>query len=143
VYKYIIAGVAATLGLLVAGAAYIATPDWKKEKFHVIERDDAGVVAISGIHQEDKDTKLVFLLIYYAEVSDQGTQALVGPIEFNCSLQRAKYGIAYRLAADATVLGTLNARTPDWFQIMPNSPTADLYTIVCGGEVKPSQEAHS
>lgn len=118
-----------------------ALPDVKSEKFTVIEKSDAALVAMSVPHQDSKDVRSVYLLIVYAEVGPSGTRAVLSHAEVNCTLSRIKWSVAYRLSGDTAVLGTLNPKTPDWQQINPESPSGDVYEHVCGHPVTPSQEA--
>jgi hypothetical protein len=137
-------GLAIATALLLAGCSQAAAdglPDWKKEKFTVIEKDEAGAVAISAPHQDSKDVRSVWVLIYYAEVSEKGTQAIVGKVEFNCTFSQAKYNTGYRLAPDTTVLGELHPSQEGFQPVQLHSPTAGLFERVCGHPANNSVEA--
>lgn len=128
--------------LLAAVAPVLATelPDIKSEKFTVVEKSDAAAVALSEPKQETKDVRGVWVLIYYASVSENGTQAILGHVEVNCTLSQVKYGVGYRLGVDTSVIGTMTPHTPDWQVIHPNSPSGDLYEHVCGRPATPNVE---
>lgn len=114
----------------------------KQQKFTIVEKSPAGVVALSEPHQETKDIRSVYVLIYYAEASDSGTQAVLGKVELNCALGQIAYDTAYRLAADGTVLGTLDPKHPGWREVPGDqpSPAGDLFARVCGHEAQPTRE---
>ena len=135
-------GIALVAALLLAGCSASAdTPDaWKSQKYTVIEKSAAGAVAISEPHQDSKDVRSIYLLVYFATPDDDGGQVLVGKVELNCTFSQIRYGEATRLREDATVVGVRQPKHPEWTAINPQTGSGDLFTIVCGHVAQPDAQ---
>jgi hypothetical protein len=117
-----------------------ALPDVKTENFTVIEKNENSAIAMSEIHTETKDIKFVYLLIYFpGGFEDKNTTAVVGKVEFNCTLSQQRWGVATRLDDKAQPIGLQPPKHTGWY---PVDPKADgIFSLVCGHDAQPTQEA--